>query len=426
MADKLGSIKNELITKLKGKGFVEIIFSTTLVKAIMFLSAMFLPRFLTKPDYGSLSYAETMVNYYLLLSGLGLNQAALKFCVAEKDPEKKKGIFGATLAIGTLFNLVAAAVFIVIIYFTRFDIPDSRRLTFSMVGIPFFSFIFQDFQFYLRAHFMNRKYSIVSLIYTILYVGAQILLAILVGVYGVVFARYFAYPICIGLCIYFAKEFVSIKFKWPSKAMIKKIIVFSIALLMGSFFSQMVLNNESLFIGRYFKDSEVVANFKVATCFIQICVFFVDAVAVFIIPYFAKNSNNPKWLYTNFKKIYFYIMIFMTAAILFLMLTSKWIVLLVWGKDYLSGVGMVRLLLVAAWCQTALRAIPMHVLAFVGEEKYLVVVHILTCVVHAVTDYFIFNNLGGDYIGAGLIIAYLFSGLGMTIRAWHKLYRGIK
>ena len=423
MAKKIKKHFLEIIQRLKGKGFIEIILSTTLVKAIMFLSAMLLPRFLPRQDYGTLSYAETMINYYLMLTGLGLSQATMKFCTSETDPQKKNSIFGSTLVIGTAFNALAAIVFFCIILVSQFEIPDTRRLTLSMIGIPFLSFIFQDFQFYLRAHFENKKYALISVIYTFLYVGTQIALAVLVGVYGVVFARYLAYPICIVLCIYFSRKLFSFRFRWLPAKEIKRILLFSITLLMGSFFSLAVLNNETLFIGNYFKDPETIANFKVSTFFIQICVFFADAIAVFIVPYFAKNINRKKWLFVNFKKIYFYTMMLMTAVVVFLAVTSKWIVLLIWGDQYLSSTKLVRVLLVAAWCQTTLRSVPMNVLAFIGEEKYTVAVHIITCIMHAGVDYLLFRYFGESSIGFGLIFAYALSGLAMTAKAWRKLKR---
>ena len=60
---KINLVIKSLRAKLKGKGFFEILISSTLVKVIMFLSAMFLPRFLSVSDYGILTYAETILNY---------------------------------------------------------------------------------------------------------------------------------------------------------------------------------------------------------------------------------------------------------------------------------------------------------------------------------------------------------------------------
>ena len=79
-----------LLKKVKQRGFFEIVFSSAIVKVLMFLSAMFLPRFLPVDDYGRLTYAETILNYFMIFSGLGLTAATMKYCAIAKEISERK------------------------------------------------------------------------------------------------------------------------------------------------------------------------------------------------------------------------------------------------------------------------------------------------------------------------------------------------
>ena len=73
------------INRLAESGFMHIIISSTLVKVVSFVSAMFLPRIITdKVEYGLLSYVDNIRSYILLFNGLGIMQAIMRFCTKEK------------------------------------------------------------------------------------------------------------------------------------------------------------------------------------------------------------------------------------------------------------------------------------------------------------------------------------------------------
>ena len=61
----------------------------------------FLPRFLSKADYGLLTYVDNIRNYVMLFNGLGITQATLRYCAQEGSDEEKKGYFITTLKVGS-------------------------------------------------------------------------------------------------------------------------------------------------------------------------------------------------------------------------------------------------------------------------------------------------------------------------------------
>ena len=116
------------IKKAKNKGFFEIVLSSTIVKALMFLSAMFLPRFLSVSDYALLTYTETIIQYFLLISGLGLSSVILKYCSPQDVLiEEKRGYFSYTTVLGTGFNFVVALCFVVASLIVTYKIDGANQ-----------------------------------------------------------------------------------------------------------------------------------------------------------------------------------------------------------------------------------------------------------------------------------------------------------
>lgn len=411
MVNGLTLIKNK-IKYIKDKGFFDIVVSTTLTKALMFLSAIFLPRFLTVNDYAELTYAETMLSYLLLLSGMGLSQATLKYCV-NVDDKKKKGLLIKTTSIGLGFNVLVLLVACIVVNFIDVPFEQSKHLFVMMLGIPFFSHLFQNFQCYLRADFENRKYAILSIVYTVLLVVLQILFAVQSGSKGVVYARYISYIACTIIAFFMLYNLKNVKACAITRQEIRSIIIFAVAILIGNFFSTALVNNEMLFVSNFFNDKLLTSNFKVASYFLQICIFITEAIMIFVLPYFAKNINDRSWTWNTFKKLFFYNAVGMTIIILAIALISKRLVFFIWGEQYIGAVTYIKVILLTAWSTTVLRAIPGNVLAFVGGEKYTLIINLVTCIIHIGVDYMLFKYIGANAIGFGLALAYAISGLAM-------------
>ena len=68
----------EGIGTLRRRGFFHIIAGSTLAKIAGFVSVFFLPRFLSKADYGLLTYVDNIRNYVMLFMGVGIALAKLR------------------------------------------------------------------------------------------------------------------------------------------------------------------------------------------------------------------------------------------------------------------------------------------------------------------------------------------------------------
>ena len=94
------------IVTLHKKGFFHIIAGSTLAKIAGFVSVFFLPRFLSKADYGLLTYVNNIQSYVMLFNGIGITQATLRFCAQKSDDEVKKGYFVTSLKVGIIADIL--------------------------------------------------------------------------------------------------------------------------------------------------------------------------------------------------------------------------------------------------------------------------------------------------------------------------------
>ena len=310
-----------------------------------------------------------------------------------------------------MFNLVLATVGFVSLKFICFKIDGTEQLLKFMLAIPIASFIFQNIQLYLRADFENKKYAIITLIYTLCFVGFQIGAAIIYGVEGVIFARYFAYGICIIILLIFIRDLFLVRINNTKVIGIKEMVEFSLGVLVANFFSTAMLNNETLLVGNYFSQPVLLANYKVASYALQICNFFSESLVIFLTPYFAKYSNNRKWLWKKTRSVLLLNGIMMSVIILGLFIWAKYVVLMFWGSKYMSAVPIMRVLLIAALFQTVIRAIPGNMLPYIGGLAYNVKINIITCCFHFLFTCIVFKYFGEKFIGVGIVAAYFVSGV---------------
>lgn len=409
---------NKYWTILKHKGAFDIIISTFIVKILMFASAMFLPKFMDVTAYGSLTMAETYLSYFLIINGLGLTASTMKYCTSAETVEEKKGILFYTTVIGSAFNCILLVFIIISSKVLVSEVGNARILFCFMAGIPLLSHFFHNLQLFLRTEFKNKKYAISTIIYSLLYLILQIVLAKKHGARGVIIARYITYIICCVIVLAMIKDLFGIKADKVNTETGKKIIKFSIVALCANFFSSLLLNNEIMLLSCFTTDSKTIASFKVATYFLQICYFIVDAFLVFLTPYFVKNANDANWIWNTYKKMSFMNCIIMISVIFFLFFIKKTLVLIVWGEKYLLCLPIINIVLVIAAFQTILRMMPGNLLPYIGGITYNLKLNTIMSIVHVIVGYSLYKICGIKAVGISLALVYLVSGLLMQFKVY--------
>lgn len=410
----------EIFFKAKQKGFFHIIFSSTLVKIIGFLSAIFLPRFLSKYDYGLLSYIDTIRNYILLFNGLGIANATLRYCAQDINAEKKKGLFLATIIIGVSSDVLLIIGSIVIFMLVPFQFEGSKYFLLLSSVFPIFAFLYEDMQLFLRACFENKKYSIVSFVYAFLMVVLQIIFAIWGQLKGIILGRYIAIVISLFITWIFVKNLKAykVKTKYLEKREIIYLFKFGIVMMFTGMSSLIIQLNETFIISIVLKDAEILADYRIATYILQISLFFFQAMLIFILPYFVNHAKDKKWVWSNFKKISLVNTIIMIPLHILLIIFTKPILFFLFGEKYLSAANIMQILLIASLCQAIFRGIPGNILGGIGEENFNLKVNIIFVIVHFVVDFWAVSTFGIMGAACALIITYFFSGIIITFHLY--------
>lgn len=406
------------ILALKKKGFFHIIAGSTLAKIAGFVSAFFLPRFLpTKADYGLLTYVDTIRNYVMLFNGLGIANATLRYCAHDDTDENKKGVFLASLKIGILADLVIIALTVVIFLFVPFQYEQSNGLLLFSSFMPLFYFLFNDIQLLLRATFENQRYSIYNFTYSFLLMAFQIVFALLWGVSGVMVGRYLSMGICVVLGFLLIRDLPLMKTKAvpPNREETTQLFRYGIVMLTASAASQVMNYNETFIVSAVLNDAVQVAEYKVAANILPISLFLLEAILVFVLPYFIQHIKDKKWIWENYKKLFWINGAVMTVLHIGLYLFAGVFIYVVAGQRYLNAVPLVRMFLIASWIQAVFRGIAGNILAVTGEEKFNLKVNVFFVLVHAVVDYAAIKTLGLYGAAIAMILVYLLSGMVMTL-----------
>lgn len=407
----------EGIGTLRRRGFFHIIAGSTLAKIAGFVSVFFLPRFLSKADYGLLTYVENIRNYVMLFNGLGITQATLRYCAQEGSDEEKKGYFITTLKVGIAADVALIVVTTAAYLVITFPFEGARFQLVLSSCLPVLYFLFTDIQLLLRATFQNQRYSVYNFTYSFLLMIFQIVFAVLWGVTGVMISKYISMALCVVMGFLLIRDLPLMKVKalMPDRAQVKQMIRFGIVMLTASATSQVMSYNETFIVGQLLKDEELLAEYRVAANILSISLFLLEALLVFILPYFIQHIRDKKWIWENYKKLFAINGVVMTVFHLGLFIFAKLYLYIFAGPEYMGAAPLVRMFLIASWIQAVFRGISGNILAVTGEEKFNLKINIVFVVVHAVIDVAAVKMLGIYGAAIALIVVYLLSGLIMNL-----------
>lgn len=159
--------------------------------------------------------------------------------------------------------------------------------------------------------------------------------------------------------------------------------------------------NDVFILGLFCSEPTVVADYKVAYVLPGNISIIANAIAVFISPYFVKYENKPAWIRQNFKKAYGVNAVILAAVCLALFLLAESLITLLYGQQYTNVVGLMRILIIASYCNAGLRSITANVLAAMGKIKYNMVVSFAGMIAQIVLDIILVQK----YQAVGIAVA---------------------
>lgn len=424
---------NKLISAIKSlteKGFFHIFIGNTLVKCVSLCSAILLPRILVPESiYGMLGTVDNVNSYLILMNGLGLANSVLRFCAMKDTLEEKTAVFKFCLKFGLVVDGLVVLIYLPLLLFSTLfssgNYGDAKIYILVACLIPMLTYIQEVAMIYMRANLMNKAYSKVSVLYTILYAGFQVLLAAVFSLRGVFIGRYIALSITAAICFWllYRNKVLAKDPETLTKSEKKKIVFYGLGAMIANAFSLIMPYNETLVVNLVLQDLSSTAYYKAASMIPSNLQYIATSVVVFIFPYFAKKTGQWAWIRKNSLLVVLGMLGIMIPIIAMGYVFTPHIILWIYGKNYAPAIEIMKPMWVAFGVNAVVRVPLGNILAAVGELKFNIALSAFISLLHLVLDYYFISTMGIGGAAYALMIAYSVSSLCSIIFIFAKRER---
>ncbi|MCR1974557.1 flippase [Clostridium sporogenes] len=409
-------MKNNDLLDLKRaikNGFLHIFGANFINKFIGFGIAIVLPRIISKELFGQYTYAQTILNIFLLLNGLGATSAILQYCSEDYEEEQKLSYLKYGIKIGMVSNLVISILILLFSVFGSLPIKGSITILLYLSAIPIFSIIFDIMQIYLRVLYENKKFGILSNSNTMIYLIGIILLGLLFNISGIILARYISLILAIILGIVFLKKhiFNLSKVKYPDKANRKEFLKFSIISSLTNATTQLLLHIDVILIGNMITDASIIAIYKAATVIPMNMLFLPSSVMVFLYPYFAKQCNDKAWIKAKYIKLQKYLAVINGFISIICIIFAPLIIKIIFGAEYLEGINAFRILWVGYFIAATFKVPSGNILFTIKKVKVNLFNSIISGILNIVLDILLILKFGYNGAAIATVITFIISSL---------------
>lgn len=407
----------ERIAGLYNNGFFHIFAGNILNKLFAFISSIVIVRLVSKTDYANLAYTDNIYSYVALFAGLGMASAVLKYCSSDNQ-RKNLAYLKFAFKYGVLFQVGIVVFLIALAVFSEFPFSGVKELVLFYCFYPVLDYCFLLIQSVIRALLQSKLYVKTSIIQMTGVMAAGIVLAMLIGVKGVLVARYIAVLLAGRAGVAFIRQrFHGVQEERLSRSERTAFLSMAVSLLIANLFSMVMPLNETFLINNLIQDEAVTANYKVATMFPAQLTFISGSLMVYYFPIIA-HMENKKEVWKLSKRIGLFTGISILAIVVCGVVLSKYIILGIYGKRYSDAVELSRIFWVVYSLNAGFRMLPMNILPAIGKAKFNAAAAGVTSIIHFAIDYFMISKYGIMGVAVATAWMYLLSG----IAYWIYLY----
>ncbi len=408
------------------KGLVHILAGSFMTKLVSMFGSIFLVRILSKQEYGVLSYLDNIYGYVLVLAGMGMANVILRYVVLGNSPEKKYGYFRHAFQSAGIWNIVLMLLAAALFWFYPHK-AEYQGYTW-LLNVMFVMLPLQNITELMlcneRAMFSNQRYALFSLLLSVLVIAGKIAAGAVAGIRTVVFGQLAIYAIMAAF-LYFAGHKRYYRGLQPvklSKTEQSETNKYALQYMITNGLWTVFMLNDTFLLGRFCEPS-VLADYRVAYT-IPGCVNIISsAIGIFVAPYFVRNENDLPWIRRNFKLAYAASAAAIGVVCLGIALLAKPVVWLLYGEQYLNIVPVMRLLLLAAFFNCALRYTTANLLAAMGQIKYNMTVSAIGMALQIGINLFVVPKYGAMGVAATSCVVYLFMAAVLMVVFLRKYFR---
>lgn len=400
------------VKQLIQKGAVHVLLGNFAIKFVSLFGSIFIVRFLTKQEYGTLSYIENLYSYATIFIGLGLASASLRYGIIAETKEEKFSVYGFVIRTQTIFNigLMLALWCFAFLYSHPTKYSDASRL-FVILGLALpFQDIASSNLCYERVMLANQRYVKFSIFAAVTSVVFRVIGAKIGGIEGTIWLRVAAEILCCGVIFYCVRQRYFKNEKRTSLEREKKIEIlgYSVQNMITNGVWILFMITDVFLIGRLLNDPTALADYKVAYVFPSNMAIITSSIGVFITPYFVKNEKDFSWVRKNYVKVMMANLCLIGGLTIFFIIFARPLILLVYGEQYLNIIPLMRYLLIAHFLNAGFKSLSAGLLAAMGFAKENMIISFMGFFIQVVMALIIIPKYGTIGLAIGNIFTYGF------------------
>lgn len=355
----------------------------------------YISRVLLPENVGKVSFAQSFVNYFSLIAGLGITTYAIRECATSKLNKKKlSNLASQFLSINIITTVISYLLLgITIIVSRKFDnyreliFIESTIILFTTLGADWLNSAMEDFTYItLRSIF----FQLISLVLMFIFVRTQ--------------EDYYKYAVIsvfstIGpniLNIFYRRRYCTVKFTF--KINWKKHIP-PIMLLFVMMLSQTIFNNVDITMLGIFQDDYQVGLYSTAYKIVRIISQVVQSLIYVIIPRLSLYFDNQD--YENANKLLRKVLSFNIAlglpCVIGVIMLSGDIAFLVGGNEFIGAAPVMSILILSfMFSLVGGSFLGNAILIPMKKEKYYMIVCLITAVINVILNAILIPKFGAN------------------------------
>ena len=400
----------KVLSTIKGVykgGLFHIFGSNVIANVFALLSSMLVIRFLPKDLYGNYVDAHNLYSYLTVFIGFGLSGAIIQFCSENISEQKKNQIYRYSIIYGMGINVLLSLIVVLLAFFKMYsgDVEASRFL-FMMSFYPFLIYIVNCFQSILRVQGQNKAFATVNIVSAATILFGNLLFTYIWNIYGLIVSTYFSQGICCIVVFVIAKkkklfDLSVLKSKPLSKDRKRELKRYGFVTSITNFTSNALLLLDVTCLGLILSDSEILADYHVATVLPNACLFIPSGLIIYYYPKMVKSYSEGwqsfKKYILNISKVF---LGFATITGIGIFVFAPLMIQIVYGEKYLTCVPIVRVLAINYFICAFLRKLLGNAIAVLKKYEINLIHTIISGVLNIILNLTFILMLGS--IGAAI------------------------
>jgi len=388
---------------IKRKG-ISVGFSSAIEKIGGLLMVLIATHFISKDEFGLITYANTTLLFLIPFVGFGIHQGLIRYGSLTGSQIVKKQLFFITLKKGLVFSLILVFAIVLLSPLITYNLKDSRLYLFVLSVQLVSLFVFEILRIYARLINLNKLFAQMGIVKTILLVSFALVLTL--GFNGIGYAVSLALvPLFVSLYYLFKLKLFPIEITNVPQFNFKEYLNYGLFTSLAGVLSQFLYAIDLILIGNLLHE-EAVAEYRVAFV-LPLSVLFLPI--VFIQTDFVKIASKSETDKTFIRNYYLnYLKIFSVISVLTVLVFfffSDYIMLL-FGKAYNDESNLMFIFSLGIMGALLFRVPLGNILSAVGWPKINALNSLIVLVFNIVLSYIFIKKdgiIGAAYVTSAML-----------------------